>query len=63
MLFMDTENKLSKLLAEKGVFKGGFKALTSDQLDKLKGGLKVPGTNVNIGNCGNCSFCFNAGCN
>jgi len=56
---MDSENKLSKLIAKKGKFNGGFKTLTPDQIDKLKGGFRVPGTNTNIGNCGNCSYCFN----
>lgn len=59
---MDSENKLSKLLTEEGVFNGGFKALTSDQLDKLKGGFQVPGTDTNIFNCGNCYFCINILC-
>ncbi len=59
---MELKNKLPNLLTVKKNFNGGFSTLTSDQLDKLKGGLHVPNTNTNIFNCGNCYWCINICC-
>lgn len=58
---MDYKSKISQILDENKTFNGGFSTLTSDQLDKLKGGLRIPGTDTNIFNCGNCS-CINVLC-
>ena len=58
---MESKNKIAKLLAENGDLNGGFSILASDQLLKLKGGFRVPGTRTNIFNCGNCS-CLNILC-
>lgn len=58
---MESTCKISKLLAENGILNGGFSIMTPDQLLKLKGGLHLPRTNMNIFNCGNCG-CINIRC-
>jgi len=58
---MEATNKLIKLSSEKGIFKGGFAALTTTQLLRLKGGSGEGGNNCICG--GNNCKCGGNNCN